>query len=313
MTGPLCDGITGQEDGQETLEALDRSSLFIFPLDDERRWFRYHHLFVELLRQRLQHSLKLPTSCDKRSVVELHIHASIWYEDNGLEIEAFQHAAAANDVKHAARLIEGKGMPLTFRGVVSPVLNWPESLPTSELDANPLLWVTWASAGLARGQARDVEPRFQAAEIALRGVDQDDQTRDVVGRIAATRATLTWGLDDAETIVVQSQLALENLHPDNLPFRTSTVWKLAHAYNLQGERTAAIQAYNETISMCEATGNTFIHMMAAHGLGELLMAENLLHQAAKTYGRVLELSGDQPAAGCGRWASGPCSRVIRME
>ena len=80
------------------------------------------------------------------SVAELHIRASQWYEDNGLEIEAFHHAAAANDVERAERLIEGEGVPLHFRGAVTPVLNWLESLPTTVLDARPSLWVTYASA-----------------------------------------------------------------------------------------------------------------------------------------------------------------------
>ena len=77
---------------------------------------------------------------------ELHSRASLWYEDHGLELEAFQHAAAANDVERAARLVEGDGMPLHFRGAVTPVLHWLESLPKTALDARPSLWVMYASA-----------------------------------------------------------------------------------------------------------------------------------------------------------------------
>ena len=83
---------------------------------------------------------------------ELHSRASLWYEDHGLEMEAFHHAAAAHDVERAARLIEGKGMPLHFRGAVTPVLDWLESLPTTVLDARPALWVTYASVLLVTGQ-----------------------------------------------------------------------------------------------------------------------------------------------------------------
>ena len=83
---------------------------------------------------------------------ELHSRASHWYEDNGLEIEAFQHAAAANDVERAERLIEGEGMPLHFRGAVTPILNWLESLPKTVLDARPALWVMYASALSMTGQ-----------------------------------------------------------------------------------------------------------------------------------------------------------------
>ena len=85
-------------------------------------------------------------------MTELHIRASQWYEDNGLELEAFHHAAAANDIERAERLIEGKGIPLHFRGAVTPVLDWLESLPTTVLDARPSLWVRYASTLLIDGQ-----------------------------------------------------------------------------------------------------------------------------------------------------------------
>ena len=112
---PFCS--TPAASGQATLEYLERANLFIVPLDNERRWYRYHHLFADLLRQRLHQSgTSHYSGCSREAVAELHIRASQWYEDNGLEIEAFQHAAAANDVERAERLIEGKGMPLHFRG-----------------------------------------------------------------------------------------------------------------------------------------------------------------------------------------------------
>ena len=108
--------------GQGTLEYLERANLFLVPLDDERRWYRYHHLFGELLRQRL-------SEIDEAEVNQLHIRASKWLEEMGLVVAAFRHAAAANDIERAARLIAGDGMPLYFRGVVAPILEWLEALP----------------------------------------------------------------------------------------------------------------------------------------------------------------------------------------
>jgi len=139
LCGPLCDAVMldSSASGQETLAYLERANLFIVPLDDERRWYRYHHLFAELLRQRLHQSTASSTGYEGKGVAEYHIRASVWYEDNGLEIEALFHAAAAKDVERAARLVEGKGMPLHYRGVVGPVLHWLESLPTMVLDASP--------------------------------------------------------------------------------------------------------------------------------------------------------------------------------
>src|SRR6266487_162227 len=131
MSGPLCDAVLldATTSGQETLEYLERANLFIVPLDNERRWYRYHQLFADLLRQRLHQSTASSPGDERDGVAELHRRASQWYEDNGLEIEAFHHAVAANDVERAERLIEGKGMPLQFRGAMISVLNWLESLP----------------------------------------------------------------------------------------------------------------------------------------------------------------------------------------
>ena len=122
LCGPLCDAVLldPAASGQATLEYLERANLFIVPLDNERRWYRYHHLFADLLRQRLQQSTASSTGDAEGGVAELHMRASQWYEDHGLEIEAFHHAAAANDVERAERLIEGKGMPLQFRGAGDP-------------------------------------------------------------------------------------------------------------------------------------------------------------------------------------------------
>src|SRR5258706_9032813 len=114
LCGPLCDAVLMDPSGsgRETLEYIERANLFLVPLDNERRWYRYHHLFADLLRQRLQQSTASSPGDERDGVAELHRRASQWYEDNSLAIEAFHHAVAANDVERAERLIEGKGMPL---------------------------------------------------------------------------------------------------------------------------------------------------------------------------------------------------------
>src|SRR6266571_1914563 len=163
MSGPLCDAVVLDPSisGQATLEYLEHANLFIIPLDNERRWYRYHHLFADLLRQRLQQSIALSPADAQSQVNTLHIRASQWYEDHGLDIEAFQHAAAAHDVERAERLVEGRGIPLHFRGAVAPVLHWLESLPTTVLDARPSLWVRSASLLLVPGQTTGVEDKLQ--------------------------------------------------------------------------------------------------------------------------------------------------------
>jgi LuxR family transcriptional regulator, maltose regulon positive regulatory protein len=294
LSGPLCDAVVGAPSGsaQETLEYLDRANLFTVPLDNERRWYRYHHLFGDLLRNRFERTVA--SSGGAISVQVLHTRASAWYEQSGMDIEAFDHAAAAGDIERAERLVEGKGMPLHFRGGAVRVLNWLESLPAEVLDARPSLWTAYASTLLVTGQAVRVEQKLQAAESALQGGEPDDRNRDLTGRIAAIRATLAIGQGRVDAIIAQSRRALEYLRPDNLAFRTSTAWKLGYAYQLQGNRAAAAQAYTEVISIGEASGNLIFNIAARIGLGSVQEAENRLYEAAESYRSALRLFGDQP-------------------
>lgn len=297
----LCEAlfVDAEISGQETLAYLEQTNLFIDPLDNERRWYRYHHLFADLLRQRLRQNTYSSTGDGGMSMDELHIRASIWYEENGFEIEAFHHAVSSNDIKLATRLMEGGGMPLHFRGGATPVLRWLESLPTTVLDAKPSLWVMYASVLSMRGQMSGVEEKLQAAEKALRGTEQDDIARNTIGHIAAIRALLAATQHQTKTIIAQSQRALEYLHPDNLPVRTATIWKLGLAYQLQGDRAEASRAFTEAISISQASGNTIINITASIGLAQVQETENQLHLAAKTYRGVLQLIGDQlQPSGC---------------
>jgi len=295
LCGPLCDAVVldPYASGQETLEYIEHANLFIVPLDDERRWYRYHHLFADLLRQRLHQSTASSTGGAVGDVTELHSRASVWFEDNGLEIEAFHHAAAAHDVERAERLIEGERVPLYFRGTVAPVLKWLESLPKTVLDARPSLWVMYASVLLLVDHTA-VEQKLQAAEAALQDTEPDDRTRDLVGRIASMRATLAVIQHDVETIITQSRRALEYLHPDNLPVRTATTWTLGHAHHLQGDRAAASRAYAEVISTGKSFGDSVYTIAATINLGQLQEADNQLSLAAESYRRVLQMAGDPP-------------------
>jgi LuxR family maltose regulon positive regulatory protein len=299
MCGPLCEAVVldVSTSGQATLESLEHANLFLVSLDHEGRWYRYHHLFAEVLQQRLHHSTQSTSSSPEGAesqVNALHRRASQWYEAQGLELEAFHHAAAANDVERAERLIEGRGMPLHFRGAVAPVLNWLKSLPTTELDAWPALWTAYASTLLATGQTTGVEEKLQAAEKALQDVEPDDKTQDLVGRIAAIRATIATHQNQVETIIAQSYRALEYLHPNNLAFRTSTAWKLGYASQLQGDRAAARRAYTDVIALGQASGNTMYTLMATIGLGQVQEADNQLHLSTQTYRGALHLLGDHP-------------------
>jgi LuxR family transcriptional regulator, maltose regulon positive regulatory protein len=294
LCGPLCDAVllTPAPSGQETLSYLERTNLFLIPLDNERRWYRYHHLFADLLRQRLNQSAATTEEAESR-VNDLHIRASQWYEDNGLEIEAFHHAAAANDIERAERLIEGEGIPRYFRGAVMAILDWLGSLPKAVLDARPALWWRYASLLLINGHTTGVEEKLQAAEAALPGAEANDETRKLIGRIAAARAVLALTRYQVETMLAQSRRALEYLPPHN-PTRANVTWVQGMAYFFAGDRAAAHRALMEAISLSQACGDMFTTILATIGLGGVQEAENQLTLAAETYRRVLQVAGDQP-------------------
>ena len=297
LCGPLCDSVLfdASGSGQTILEHLERANLFLIPLDNERRWYRYHHLFADLLRLRLQKSIASSPGDGGRSIAELHIRASQWYEDHDLELEAFHHAVAAHDSDRAARLVEARGMSLPFLGAVAPVLSWLESLETVELDARPSLWVVYASAVLFVGQnTAAVEEKLQSAEVALQGFGPDDRTGDLVGRIASMRATLAVMQHDVETIMVQSHRVLEHLHPSNRLLRTAATWTLGYAYQLQGDRVAASRAYSEIIALGKSSGDSIYTIAATLSLGQVQETNNQLSLATQTYQHTLQLAGDPP-------------------
>jgi LuxR family maltose regulon positive regulatory protein len=289
MCGSLCDELLpdASVSGQETLEHLEHANLFVIPLDNERRWYRYHHLFAELLRQRLQQQ-------QPESVTELHIRASEWHEKNGFLVEAFQHAAAANDIERAERLIERKEMPLHFRSVSKVVLDWLASLPSTVLNARPLLWIRSATLALMTGQTTGLEEKLLAAERVLQNAEPDAKIRNLIGQIACARATLALTRYEPDVMLTQARRALEYLNPDNLAFGFTANWALASASILRGDRATATQASKEGISISQKSGDIFSTILATTNLGRVQESENQLYLAAETYRSILPLFGDHP-------------------
>lgn len=288
MCGPLCDAVlrapTGS--GDNTLYVIEHANLFIIPLDNERYWYRYHHLFADLLRKRLGQRLT------PEEIAELHIRASEWYENNGLILDAFRHAATGNDVERTMRLMESRKMPLHVRGTATTILDWLESLPDSVRNARPVLWWKQAFLMLSIGQTTDVEKALQAAEAALPSTALDETTRDLIGKIAVTRASLAQVQIHVETIFIQARRALEYLSSNNLSLRSSATCALGYAHFWQGNWDEANRAYTEAYSLAQAAGDIPNSILALIRLGQLYKDQIHLHLAAETYQHALQLLGD---------------------
>ena len=293
VCGPLSEVVLrdAATPGQETLEYLERSNLFIVPLDNERRWYRYHHLFAELLRQRLHQA------AGDSEVDELHRRASSWLEDQGLEIEAFQHAAAGNDIERAERLIDGQGSPLYVRGGAVPVLSWLESLPAATLDARPRIWITFATVLSIMGKMSRVEPKLQAAEAAMLNMESDATKSQLAGGIENLRemlGILTADPRHLDAIIARSAGILERPVSASAPVSAAMLWLLGIACLYTGRHLAAREACSRAIAISEATGNVHMNILATSSLGRTFEYDNNFLEAAEAYRQVLQLAGNPP-------------------
>jgi len=277
LTGPLCNALTGEENGKETLELLDSTNLFIIPLDDERRWYRYHPLFRDLLR----YYLKQETAT--QSLVLLHRCACAWLAQHGLEAEALPHAIAAQDLDCAANLIEASAAGQTLRGKIGALNAWLDELPNGLIQKRPHLSVIRAWTYHMDGQRDAIEPHLQDAERSLRMLGRPDDApfvSDLLGQIAAIRASNVRHQGDWPLFFQYAGEALELLAEDSLAVRTTLNANLGLAYMLRMDLKAATTAFREVQSLGQRSGNMISAVNCIGFLAATLIAQGRLRQAA---------------------------------
>ena len=227
LSGPLCDAVTDQEEGNVLLETLERGNLFVVPLDDKRHWFRYHHLFAEVLSAHL-----MTEQPDQAST--LHRRASEWYEHNGSAADAIRHALAAKDFERAADLVELAVPAMRRSRQEAALLGWLKALPNELVHARPVLSVDYAGALLQGGELEGVEARLRDAERWLDTtavmrerpeapsagmvVMDEEEFRRLPGSIAVHRAGQALALGDVPETVTYARRALD-LVPEDDYFR----------------------------------------------------------------------------------------------
>lgn len=274
LCGSLCDAVclgdAGPENGQEILSNLERANIFIFPLDNERHWYRYHHLFADLLQKRLRQSMEAP------EIARLHLRASAWYEKEGFIAEAVSHALASSDFNYAAALGERQAPGLIYRGETALTLAWLRALPEDIIRSSPLLCLhrawselyapsrpTKVSADTAEQWARNAE-RVWKSRIRDPNqpwsADPKAQSR-FAGNVAAVRARAWWRRGDPpEEIIRTARQALEYIPDDDPGLRSILLYILGTSI---GEQQTAIQCLVEAREAGIAGGNLHFAMLAA--------------------------------------------------
>ncbi len=288
LSGPLCAAVTEVEglgslaSAQETLEYLERANLFVVPLDDERGWYRYHHLFADVLRSRLQ-------QVSPGVVPELHRRAADWYEQAGLVQDAIHHALAAGRQDYAARLVEQHALSLMVRGELTTLQGWLQAVKGQSPD-RPWLAIYQAWVLSLTGRLQDVEPWLGEAERYISTSGSAGETRHMRGHILAIRAHLATLRGEARQAIDLSRLALEHLPASDRTVRSVATSVSAIACQLEGELAAAAQAFADAARLGVAGGNLFLAVGATAAQADILTQQGRLRQAAETYAAALELA-----------------------
>jgi LuxR family maltose regulon positive regulatory protein len=283
LNGPLSEVVTGQADSQTMLEQLERANLFLVPLDEEGRWYRYHHLFGDLLRYRLQRA-------QPDQVSDLHRRASDWYESNGWVAEAIQHALAAQDFERVARLVEQAGDAMWMRGEVRTLLRWLDGLPDAVVRARERLCLLHAWLWVLEGQLRQAQRRWQDADTALRPGSAEEQ-----GKLAAIGAAIAYLRGDPARSLALSQQALQLLPPDSSIWRGVTALHLGIGHRMAGDIKTATHYFAEAMAINRAADNWHATLLAQIDLADTYEIQGQLRRAAELYQAALDSATERGA------------------
>ncbi len=302
LSGPLCDAVTGQGGGKATLEALDRGNLFLVPLDGRRRWYRYHHLFADVLQARLLDE-------QPGQVPDLHRRASAWHEQHGEPPVAIGHALAAGDFGRAADLVELAIPAMARTRQEATVRAWLEMIPDDVVRVRPVLSVGFAGALLTGGELEGVEGRLRDAERwldpatgAREGpqappaemvVADEEECRRLPGTIEMYRAGLALARSDIPGTVRHAQRTLELAPDDHHLCRASAAALLGLVYWGSGDLEAGHRAYSACVAGLRRAGFVADILGCSIALADIRITQGRLGEALRTYEQALQLGPER--------------------
>jgi ATP/maltotriose-dependent transcriptional regulator MalT len=299
LNGPLCDAVTGQEDGRGMLEALERGNFFVVPLDDKRHWYRYHHLFADVLYAHLmqERSDRVPT---------LHRRASEWYEHNGSAADAIRHALAAEDFERAADLVELEVPAMRRSRQEATLLGWLKALPDELFHVRPVLGVHYAGTLLQSGQLDGVEDRLRDAErwldttavmserteapSAEMVVLDEEEFRRLPSAIAVYRAGIALALGEVPGTVTYARRALDLAAEDDHFRRGAAAALLGLASWTSGDLEVAHRSYADGMASLQKAGYISDAVGGAMTSADIRIAQGRLREAMRTYEHALRLA-----------------------
>jgi LuxR family maltose regulon positive regulatory protein len=294
MNGSVCNALTGRTDGRGVLETLERDNLFVVPLDDRRHWYRYHHLFADVLRGRL---------LDERPGLarELHAMAATWHEHEGDVVEAIRHAMLGEDFMSAAELVETVLAEFRRDRREATLRAWLEALPEEVLRARPVLGNALAGARMSTGEFDGVEEMLDATQEWLdsgahaptganRGaVVGGDEYRRLPGDLAVHRAGLALVRGDVERTVAHAQHALDQVGDDPLVRGAAFALRGLAAWS-SGDLHTAHESYTACLVEFELIDHVSDVLGCSIALGDIEVAQGRLRRAARTYQSALDLA-----------------------
>lgn len=295
LSGSLCDAVTGSQESQAMLETLNRANLFLLALDDVRGWYRYHHLFSDLLRSRLSQAMPA-------SLPELHRRASCWYEEHDLALEAIHHAILVPDPARTTRLVETHRHALALHGQAHTVLRWLQAFPEELIQKYPSLCLSRALLLMLTGQLPEAFLGLQVTVQAASHITEKREAQALLYQVAALQAYVLFFQGDLVSSVALAEQALDHLAHCPPEVQASARVIAAHRALLSGEvsrieeqRVARLSSGNSIRSDLSAI-ELFLYLISILLHARLLRLQGRLRQAAAIYEQLAQLQGEHQSA-----------------